>query len=126
MRATSIAPITGSTGRDVAADAPETVAGGRPRPGSRWLAAVPLALLGAGAWSHRWVTEDAFINFRVVEMTFAGHPLVFNADERVEAATSALWLAILVVLRAVLGWAADLAWLSLLAGLAFALVGLAA
>jgi arabinofuranosyltransferase len=90
------------------------------------LRAAPLAVLAAGAWSHRWVTEDAFINFRVVEMTLAGHLLVFNAGERVEAATSPLWLWFLVVLQATAGHVVDLAWLSVLAGLALALAGLAA
>src|SRR6185503_2605150 len=88
--------------------------------------AAPLVVLAIGAWRHRWVTEDAFINFRVVEMTVAGHPLVFNVGERVEAGTSPLWIGVLVVLRLTVGRVADLAWLSLLTGLALTLAGLGA
>jgi len=41
--------------------------------------------------------EDAFINLRVIDQIFAGHGPVFNAGERVEPATSALWVFVLVV-----------------------------
>jgi arabinofuranosyltransferase len=62
--------------------------------------AVPAALLALGAWSHRWVCEDAFIFFRVVDQLLAGNGPVFNAGERVEAFTSPLWLGLLTAWRA--------------------------
>jgi len=54
--------------------------------------AVVLAVMGYG---RRWVTEDAFIDFRVVQQILAGRGPVFNAGERVEAYTSPLWVALL-------------------------------
>lgn len=57
---------------------------------------VAFALLG---WHRRWMAEDAFIYVRVVEHLVAGHGPVFNAGERVEAATSPLWVFVLAVPR---------------------------
>jgi arabinofuranosyltransferase len=77
--------------------------------------AVPLpglvvALYLATAWARRWTTDDAFINFRVIKQIEAGRGPVFNAGERVEVATSTLWLALLTVVDVVtplrLEWAA--------------------
>jgi arabinofuranosyltransferase len=69
-----------------------------------------VALQLATAWSRRWTTDDAFINFRVVKQIEAGHGPVFNAGERVEVATSSLWLAMLTAVDLVtplrLEWAA--------------------
>ena len=97
---------------------------GRRRP---WELAVPVAVLAVAAWRRRWVTEDAFINFRVVAVTRHGRqPLAFNRGERVEAATSPLWLATLVVLDATLGRFVALEWLALGAGFGLSLLGLAA
>ena len=100
------------------------------RPGGRrrsWELAVPVAVLAVAAWRRRWVTEDAFINFRVVAVTRHGRqPFAFNPGERVEAATSPLWLATLVVLDAALGRFVALEWLALGAGLGLSLLGLAA
>lgn len=62
------------------------------------LLAVPIAWLLAGAFSHRWTSEDAFITFRVVDNLWQGHGPVFNPGERVEAYTHPLWLLILTVL----------------------------
>lgn len=44
------------------------------------------------------MSDDGFINIRVVEQFYAGNGLVFNAAERVEVTTSTLWLGILLVL----------------------------
>ena len=94
---------------------------------SRWhrlaLAApayLPAVMIAAGGWQHRWMDEDAFINLRIVDQIFAGHGPVFNAGERVEAATSTLWLAVLVVGRAIFGSFASMEWITLLASLAAA------
>ncbi|HEX6422690.1 MAG TPA: hypothetical protein VFZ79_04380 [Acidimicrobiales bacterium] len=69
-----------------------------------------MALSLWAAWARRWTTDDAFINFRVVKQVEAGHGPVFNVGERVEVATSTLWLAILTVVDVVtpvrLEWAA--------------------
>ena len=61
---------------------------------------VVLAVLALG-WYRRWTSDDAFINFRVVHELLAGHGPVFNAGERVEVATSPLWLFVLTVVEAV-------------------------
>src|SRR5579864_6854807 len=60
---------------------------------------VPSMVVAAGAWSHRWVTDDAFIDFRVVGNILAGHGPVYNVGERVEVYTSPLWVAILTAFR---------------------------
>ena len=100
------------------------------RPGGRrrsWELAVPVAVLAVAAWRRRWVTKDAFINFRVVAVTrHRRQPFAFNPGERVEAGTSPLWLATLVVLDAALGRFVALEWLALGAGIGLSLLGLAA
>ena len=81
-------------------------------------ACLPALVIAIGGWSHRWMDEDAFINFRIVDQIFAGHGPVFNAGERVEAATSPLWLFVLVVGRALFGAFVSIEWIALVAGLA--------
>ncbi|MGW4371600.1 hypothetical protein ACWEKT_38845 [Nocardia takedensis] len=88
---------------------------------------VPVVVLAVAGWRRRWVTEDAFINFRVVAITRkARNPFAFNANERVEAGTSPLWTATLVVLDATLGRRIPLERLALGAGMGLSVVGLAA
>lgn len=82
---------------------------------------VTVAFLTAG-WARRWNGDDAFIVFRVVDNVLAGHGPVFNIGERVEAVTSPLWLAILVVARSGLPVPAE--WLAVIIGLLLAVVGL--
>lgn len=79
--------------------------------------AAPVTLLVAVAWSRRWVGDDAFINFRVVDQILSGNGPVFNAGERVEIATSPLWLGILTVAR-VLTWWAPVEWVAVVLGIA--------
>jgi arabinofuranosyltransferase len=102
-------------------DAPETAPPSRLR---RVLLAapayVPAVMIAAGGWQHRWMDEDAFINLRIIDQIFAGHGPVFNAGERVEAATSTVWLAVLVIARAVFGAFASMEWITMLASLAAA------
>jgi arabinofuranosyltransferase len=62
--------------------------------GLTFLPALALLVLG---WSRRWMSDDGFINIRVVENLFAGHGPVFNVGERVEVGTSTLWLVVLAV-----------------------------
>ncbi len=76
---------------------------------------VPAIVIGVGGWLHRWMDEDAFINFRVVDQVFAGHGPVFNAGQRVEAFTIPLWLAVLVGGRAVFGTLMRIQWVALVA-----------
>ena len=92
---------------------------------------LPALMIAIGGWQHRWMDEDAFINLRIVDQIFAGHGPVFNAGERVESATSALWLAILVVARLIFGSFASMEWITTLTSLAaavgaFAVAGKAA
>lgn len=89
------------------------------------VALVPPIALAWGGWAHRWTNEDAFINYRVVEHVMAGNGPVFNAGERVEAYTSALWLGVLVVADATLGQILSLPWTGVVVGLAAAVAGFA-
>lgn len=56
------------------------------------------------AISHRWITDDAFIDLRVVNNIVAGHGPVFNVGERVEAYTNPLWIIVLSIARFALPW----------------------
>jgi arabinofuranosyltransferase len=86
-------------------------------PAWSWLAVgVPLVIVLAGAWSYRWVQEDAFINFRVIGNLLAGHGPVFNVGERVEVYSDPLWVFLLAVMHEVLPFL-SLEWLSVLLGL---------
>ena len=92
---------------------------------------VPVAMIAVGGWAHRWMDEDAYINLRIVDQILAGHGPVFNAGERVEAATSPLWLAVLVVGRVLFGPFVRAEWIAVIGSLvaavaAFALAGHAA
>jgi arabinofuranosyltransferase len=78
------------------------------------------------AWRARWTHDDGFITFRVVDQVFAGNGPVYNAGQRVEAFTSPLHLGLLIVLRALLGWWIDQAWLSALLTMGAAAAGLVA
>ena len=64
----------------------------RPRatvqPGTRRLVQLalllaPVVFLVAIGFARRWVEEDAFLNFRIVDQIRAGHGPVFNVGERV-------------------------------------------
>jgi arabinofuranosyltransferase len=63
---------------------------------------VPIVFLLVMGWRHRWIEEDAFLNFRVVDQIRVGHGPVFNVGERVEIFTSTLWLAMLTAARSAL------------------------
>ena len=87
------------------------------------LRALPVAFLVVLGWSHRWVEEDAFLNFRIVDQIRAGHGPVFNIGQRVEVATSPLWLAMLTVARTVVPFV-RIEYLSIVGGLALTGLGL--
>jgi arabinofuranosyltransferase len=91
---------------------------------ARWLPWLgPPVVLAALGHRHRWVAEDAFISFRVVDNLLAGHGPVYNVGERVEAYTHPLWLAMLATLQA---FGANLAHAAPLVGLALSVTGLVA
>jgi arabinofuranosyltransferase len=60
---------------------------------------LPLAALAVAGWLRRWVSEDGFINFRVVQNILDGYGPVFNLGERVEITTSVLWTYLLAATR---------------------------
>ena len=52
---------------------------------AQWLLLlVPVVVIIIGGWSHRWASDDSYIDFRVVHNVLAGHGPVFNVGERVE------------------------------------------
>ncbi len=83
----------------------------------------PVVFLLVMGWVRRWVEEDAFLNFRVVEQIRAGHGPVFNVGERVEIFTSTLWLAMLTAARTVLPFV-KIEYLSIAGGLLLTGLGL--
>lgn len=82
----------------------------------------PPLVLGAAAWQRRWMAEDGFIFLRVVRQIRAGHGPVYNAGERVEAFTSALWTALLTLLDVIIP--ARLEVIALGAGITLSVAGL--
>jgi arabinofuranosyltransferase len=60
-----------------------------------------------GAWSVRFVQDDAFISFRYARNLANGHGLVFNPGERVEGYTNFLWTLFMAVPEW-LGWSTPL------------------
>lgn len=82
---------------EIAATGPLRSRAGAARVAQFLVLASPVVVLGLRAWHRRWIFEDGFINFRIVDMVLSGHGPVFNPGERVEAATSTLWLWLLVV-----------------------------
>lgn len=59
------------------------------------LAAAVFASLAVMALARAWITDDAFITFRVVEQLLAGHGPVYNVGERVQVFTHPLWFMVL-------------------------------
>lgn len=55
-------------------------------------------------WVVRWVADDGWINVRILQQVFAGNGYVYNAGERVEAGTSTLWLALLILAHPLTPW----------------------
>ena len=89
---------------------------------------VPVVLIAWMGWQHRWMCDDAFINFRIVKQILAGHGPVFNIGDRVESGTSPLWLGVLAFFDLVtpipIEWIAVFASIgATIGGLAFAIFG---
>jgi arabinofuranosyltransferase len=95
----------------------------------RWsLLAAPVLILAERAWARRSMSDDGFINLRVVSQIVNGNGPVFNIGERAEASTSPLWIYMLsagdILTPVRLEWIAVLLGIALsLAGVAFAIVG---
>jgi arabinofuranosyltransferase len=95
-----------------------------PARAATWLlAAFPATFLLVQGYARRWVSEDAFIDFRVVRHLLAGHGPVFNLGERVEAYTNPLWVALLAVWS---GLGGPLEWGAVGLGLCFTAAGILA
>lgn len=54
-------------------------------------------------FSYAWVTEDAFITFRVVDHFIKGYGLRWNIDERVQVYTHPLWMLLHIPFYAIFG-----------------------
>jgi arabinofuranosyltransferase len=85
---------------------------------------VPVAVFAVLAWHHRWMSDDGYINLRVVHNVLYGNGPVFNAGERVEAATSPMWIVVLVVARIPL-WFLEGPWVAVLLGIVLSSTGVA-
>lgn len=66
----------------------------RARTSAAWAIGLPSLLVGVLTWHRRWVSDDGYINVRVVQQLAAGNGPTFNLSERVEVGTSTLWLAL--------------------------------
>jgi arabinofuranosyltransferase len=85
------------------------------------LVACVLALLLVMAWSRRWMSDDGFIYLRVVQNLKAGRGPVFNAGERVEAATGPAWTYLLALVDLVTPL--RLEWIAVVLGIACTVCG---
>ncbi len=82
-----------------------------------WLVlAMPVVIVLIGAWTYRWVQEDAFINFRTLDNLLAGHGPVYNIGEWVEVYSDPLWLYVQAVLHLVLPFI-SMEWMSVILGI---------
>lgn len=86
--------------------------------------AAPIVTFGVAAWSRRWMSDDGYIYLRVVRQLIDGNGPVYNRGERVEAATSPLWVGLLAGAKEVFR-PVDLAWLAVILGLTLSIAGLA-
>ena len=85
--------------------------------------ALPTLILVERAWDRRWITDDGFINLRIARMMLGGHGPVFNVGERVEPATSTLWVWVIAAGDVVLPLRME--WVAIVLGLVGAGGGLA-
>jgi arabinofuranosyltransferase len=118
---------------DTRVDVATSVAPTRPAPAAtefrthrvlRWsLLVVPLIVFLERGWARRYMSDDGFIYLRVVKQLIGGHGPVFNAGERVEAATGPLWVGALAVSDIVTP--VRLEWLAVGLGIALTVLGLA-
>ena len=94
----------------------------------RWLILIGLAMpvmwMLWSAWTSRWLTDDGFINVRVVRQILDGNGPVFNVGERVETTTSVLWLACLVVGKLLFFWV-PVEWVAVILGISMTVAAVA-
>ncbi len=83
---------------------------------------LPVLVLAIAAWQYRWMSDDGFINLRIVHNLGTGHGPVFNAGERVEASTSPLWVGVLFLADLLLPL--RLEWVAVVTGIVLTLAGL--
>jgi arabinofuranosyltransferase len=83
--------------------------------------AAVLAAFAACIWNRRWMSDDGLIVLRTVHQLVAGDGPVFNVGERVEANTSTLWTAMLVLPGMVPGL--SLNWSAVVLGLVLSVAG---
>jgi len=79
---------------------------------------LPTVIVLVGGWGYRWVSDDAFIDFRVVHNILSGYGPVYNPGERIEAYSDPLWVFLLTVFSGLLRFI-DVEWWSVLLGLFF-------
>ena len=84
--------------------------------------AIPAIVVLIGAWSYRWVQEDAFIDFRIIGNLLAGHGPVYNIGERVEVYSDPLWLYLEAAIHEVIPFA-SLEWTAVVLGMAGTVTG---
>lgn len=61
--------------------------------------AAPAVVLVVAGYTRRWMSDDGFINMRVVQNMLSGNGPVLNQGERVEVATSPLWVYIVAAVQ---------------------------
>ncbi|MDO5683347.1 MAG: hypothetical protein Q4G46_11025, partial [Propionibacteriaceae bacterium] len=91
--------------------------------------AAPILMVALLGWHQRWISDDGWINIRVVEQVLAGNGPVYNMGERVEVTTSTLWFGILLAGAYLLPsvepqvTGAAVGWILTIAGMTFASLG---
>lgn len=93
----------------------------------RWLPWLGAAVILVGITALGWVSDDAYVTLRSVDLTWQGYGPVYNVDERVQAYTHPLWFGILLVAYGFTGnpWVTAFVPSVLASGLTLALVVLA-
>lgn len=69
--------------------------------GRRWLTLAGFAVLLISLVRTAWVSDDSYITFRTVDNLVHGYGPVWNTDERVQAFTHPLWLAMFTPVYAI-------------------------
>lgn len=64
---------------------------------SIWLLTMPALVLACSYFHTAWVSDDAYISFRVIRNVLEGNGLVWNIGERVQVYTHPLWVLLLVL-----------------------------
>ena len=86
------------------------------------LVLIPVIIVFLGGWRYRWVSDDANIDFRVIQNILHGYGPVFNPGERVEVYTDPLWIALLTAVSGVFTFL-SVQWWSVVLGLVLTVEG---